>query len=76
MIKFPDLSGFEEDIIYRLPTELSKLLQCAMILQVEHGWETETTFYSVYSLLNAIHPTMPQVKALHFSDKNKHERDL
>jgi hypothetical protein len=76
IIEFPDLCGFEEDIICRLPTELSKLLQCATILQVEHGWETDTTFYSIYSLLNAIHPTMPQVQALHFNTTNKQDQDL
>lgn len=67
IIEFPDLRGFEEDIIHRLPNELCKLLQCATILQVEQGWDLDTTLYSVYSLLTAISPTMDQVQALHFS---------
>ncbi|PSK90839.1 hypothetical protein [Taibaiella chishuiensis] len=68
IIEFPDLRGFEEDILFRLPTELCKLLQCATILQVEHDWELDSTFYSVYSLLGAINPSMGQVRTLHFCD--------
>lgn len=71
IIEFPDLGGFEEDVLHRLPNELNKLLQCAIILQVDHEYALDVSLYSVYSLLQAISPTMDQVHTLHFPDFEK-----
>lgn len=72
IIEFEDLSGFEEDVLHRLPNELNRLLQCTTILQVDYDYALDVSLYSVYALLQAINPTMEQVQALHFSTtKNK-----